>query len=422
MSGRALRALLPTLFAASLLATPGIVHATPPGCYRQDAPLTVEEQRLDAPLVPGGTPLAPELVARGGLEPLVREFTKSLCGQQNEMAADRFLAVQGTTLWDTAAGRAQGRIHTGDLDPYDDRPLYWARLELTKAVRQWNPAFQLNDDQRNALIRRLDYSARGITSVSFHPGTRKVLVSGFDPFRLDNGNLNRSNPAGSAALRLDGTTLDTPTGKVEVQAVNFPVQWDEFDKGVVEAAYGPVLGKVDGITTVSQGRPGEFDIERWAGRWRGGKPDNNNAGSTGPVPDARGWPQPANEFIETTLPYQRMIDTASGPFPVRLNRQFCVWRDASQPGVGDPLCRTDQPADGEIAASGGGGDYLSNESMYRSNRLRLGLDLSQLPGGHLHTPVLTNPPGRVTTAQFDADRRTIADQAIALISSAHAPR
>ena len=68
--------------------------------------------------------------------------------------------------------------------------------------------------------------------------------------------------------------------------------------------------------------------------------------------------------------------------------------------------------------AGGGGDYLSNESMYRANRLRLGLSATAVLGGHLHTPVLGQPvdPTALTDAAFERDRRVIADQVAALVS------
>jgi hypothetical protein len=84
------------------------------------------------------------------------------------------------------------------------------------------------------------------------------------------------------------------------------------------------------------------------------------------------------------------------------------------------VCRSDAPAPGEIAASGGGGNYLSNESMFRANRVRLGLGLTSVAGGHLHTPVLGQPadPAALTDPDFEARRQTIAAQVIALTSAA----
>jgi hypothetical protein len=110
--------------------------------------------------------------------------------------------------------------------------------------------------------------------------------------------------------------------------------------------------------TLPAGRPGRFDIERWAGAWRGGSPDNLNESVRGQIPPAAGWPQPDVQFIETTLPYEKMLAAPAGAYDVQYNQAFCVWPDSTKPGTGTPVCRTDAPKPGEIAASGGGGNYL----------------------------------------------------------------
>ncbi|HWC78779.1 MAG TPA: hypothetical protein VG756_02330 [Pseudonocardiaceae bacterium] len=412
--------------AAPLTLVPGLANATPSSsCYDSTAPLTVEEQRLTVPVAAGQPAAGPELVAEAGFAPFVTAFQHALCALPNQKAAKVFLAAQGNTLWSMAVARAQGKLNTGTLNRYDDRPLYWARLELTKAVRQWQPRFALDTATRATLVQDVDYAARGIGSIDFGPadGAKLVMVSGFDPFELDGGNINRSNPAGAAALQLDGREFDTPGGRIRVESVNFPVLWGAFDQGIVEAAYGKALTRqpISLMITLSQGYPGEFTIERWAADWRGGEPDNNNLGESAAIPPAAGWPQPASQFIQTTLPYQQMVAADTGSYPVIYHQLFCVWPDASAPGQGTEQCSDDlsaAPAPGAAAASGGGGDYLSNESMYRANRLRIGLGLTTLPGGHVHTPVLTNPSGVLTSAQFETDRQTIVDQTVNIVQAA----
>ncbi|HEV7973344.1 hypothetical protein [Amycolatopsis sp.] len=408
-----------------MLGLPAIAQAQPAkSCFDATVPLTVEEQRLTAPL-PGGTvPVGPELVRLAGFDALVDDFTEELCSTSTSRRAQRLATTAGDGLWQTAVDRAQGRRpDLGTSDTYDDRPLYWARLQMSKALRQWTPRFAVD---RTGLLKSFDEGSRGIDSVKFPLGslTRRVLVSGFDPFQLNGSGVRISNPAGASALQLDGKVLKTANGPAIVQAVSFPVVWGYFDQGIVEAAYGTALKargrQPDVLVTISQGRPSQFDIERWASAWRGGVPDNNNVGVRGQVPVAAGWPQPDVQFIETTLPYQRMIDGGSGTYPVNFNRSFCVWSDSAKPGTGPQICRTDEPKTGEMAASGGGGDYLSNESMYRSNRVRLGLGATDVAGGHLHTPVLGTPgdPAALTDAAFEARRRAIADQAVGLVKAA----
>ena len=78
------------------------------------------------------------------------------------------------------------------------------------------------------------------------------------------------------------------------------------------------------------------------------------------------------------------------------------------------------PSPGSRAAAGTGGDYLSNESMYRSNRLRQGLHAWDVPGGHLHISALEYPadPTVLTDPAFEADRQAVVDQTVALVRAA----
>lgn len=414
---RRLRAVIPFTLGLSLLTLPGTAHAQPAPCFDTTAPTTVEEQRLDDRLTPTGPEVGPELVRLGGFDDDVSRFTTRLCEPITRSQALQLAPAAGVELWRAAVRRAQS---PQGWDSYDDRPLYWARLLVTQALRQWQPrGWRLTAADRARLVESFDRASRGASDVRFGAGVRRVAVTGFDPFQLSGTSVRRSNPAGAAALQLDGRVLDTPSGPVVVEAAVLPVLWGAFDRGVVERFYGSALGsRADALVTVSQGRPGRFDVERWAGRWRGGFPDNDDVSSVGPVPDAAGWPQPAPEFIETTLPHQRMVDAGTTPFPVLYNREFCEWPVGTTPGTGAPDCRTDEPTPGAAAASGSGGDYLSNESMYRANRLRLGLSATATAGGHLHTPVLGQPadPAALTDAAFERDRRAIADQVRALVS------
>jgi pyrrolidone-carboxylate peptidase len=416
--------LAPAALALTLL-SPAVAQAAPDAqCFNPNAKITVEEQRLTATMPAGGPAVGPTLVTQAGFDPLVADFTQKLCAAQSSSAARTLVTTAGDNLWQTAVDRAQGRRPgMGTLDTHDDRPLYWGRLQMSKALRQWQPKFTVD---RNALLTALDHGSRGLDTdrLPAGAGVKKIMVSGFDPFELDGAGVRISNPAGAAALQLDGLTITTPSGPAVVQAVSFPVVWSYFDQGIVEAAYGAAIKdavhRPDMIMTISQGRPGEFDIERWAGDWRGGFPDNLDASSTGPVPAAAGWPQPADQFIETTLPYQQMQANPTGSYPVNFDLLFCVWSDSSHPGTGQQICRTDAPKPGEIAAQGGGGDYLSNESMYRSNRVRLGLGATTVRGGHLHTPVLGDPAGAtaLTDPAFEARRTSITTQTVALVTAA----
>ena len=106
--------------------------ATPRTCADPAAPLTVEEQRL-------AQPKTGEVLQRSGFDSFATTFTPALCALRNDRKAERAMQAQGRALWEAAVARAQGRLPAGSLPANDDRPLYWARLQLTRALRQWTP-------------------------------------------------------------------------------------------------------------------------------------------------------------------------------------------------------------------------------------------------------------------------------------------
>jgi len=397
----------------------GPAEAAPGGCFDREAPVTYEEGRL--------APIPYALVEAGGFTPIADRFTAELCQAASLPAAQQVVRQHGALLWRTAVERAQGTRWMGTIERYDDRPLYWSRLIGTRDLRQWRPAFILPATARAELIKTFEYAARGISSAAFPAGraVTRVLVSGFDPYQLNN-EIRRSNPSGAAALQLDGVEYRVGERTVHIEAVAFPVTWSAFDAGYVEDAFGPHLAtrSADLIMTISQGVRGEMRIERWAGAWRGGSADNNNVGSPGPVPRARHWPQPQPqpEFIETTLPYQQMIAAGTTPWPVRLNPRVCEWPAGTRPDPARVVCHDNGPTSGAQAQAGGGGNYLSNESMYRSNRLRLALGATGIPGGHLHISALVYPadPLAVIDPAFAADRAQTIEQTLALVKAAGA--
>lgn len=381
--------------------------ARQPTCADPTAPLTVEEQRLVL-AAPG------EILRRSGFDRFAQVFTPTLCAVPDARFAERLMSGQGRVLWDAAVARAQGRLPAGSLPVTDDRPLYWARLQLTRAVRQWTPSFELTDVQRTRLIGLLDESSRGQDSVSYPRKVRRLLVSGFDPFQLDQ-DIRRSNPSGATALALDGTVVRTAAGPARVETAMFPVLWQPFAQGVVERTFLPQLGKIELFTTISQGRIGRFDVERYNGRWRGGFPDNDNVSSTGVIPIPAGVPTvlPPPEFVPTTLPFQQMVDAGTGRFPVFDNTSVTE----IPAGQTEPVVSPDGPTPGSVARAGGGGNFLSNEIAYRTTLLRDALGV-RVPGGHLHTPVLEFGPGNTTELTdpvFETNQRDIIDQSRALL-------
>ncbi|MGW5474240.1 pyroglutamyl peptidase [Streptomyces chartreusis] len=374
---------------------------------RQAAPPTVEEQRLDR-AVPQ------EILRRSGFDAPATRFARDLGAAHSYAQARHVVERTGSALWRRAVDRAQGRGPAGgDLSRDDDRPLYWARLSMTREVRTWEPGFGMSDGQRGVLLDALERTSRGQTDIRLPQGKGigRILVTGFDPFTLDR-DIRISNPSGATALALDGTVIETADGPARVETAVFPVRWQDFAEGTVERTLRPYLKQVDLFTTVSQGRVGRFDVERTNGAWRGGFPDNDNVSRTETVPVADPASQP--QWTTTTLPYAKIVAASTGRFPVYDNTSVTE----IPAGGTQAVVRPDGPTPGSSARAGGGGDYLSNEIAYRATLLRDRLGLHDtLPGGHVHTPVLqfgagnTDPAtGSVTDPEFVANRLDIIAQ------------
>ncbi|MFJ6072613.1 pyroglutamyl peptidase [Streptomyces sp. NPDC093065] len=406
------------------LAAPTTATAAPPA-GTAPAP-TVEERRLDGD-VPG------EILQRSGFAAVTPAFARKLGRAGSYREARAVVAHEGAALWRRAVDRVQGRGPArGDLSRDDDRPLYWARLAMTRELRTWEPGFGLGDRQRTALLTELERTSRGHGDLRLprdgHPkskgkskakGMKRVLLTGFDPFTLDR-DVRISNPSGAVALALDGTVIDTPDGPARVETAVFPVRWRDFAEGAVERALRPYLPGVDLFTTVSQGRVGRFDVERTNGAWRGGFPDNENVSRTETVPVADPASQP--QWTTTTLPYAAITAADTGRFPVYDHTSVTE----IPAGGTEPVVRPDGPTPGSTAREGGGGNYLSNEIAYRATLLRDRLGLhDSLPGGHVHTPVLefgagnTDPAtGAVTDPEFVRNRLDIVAQTRAVVAAA----
>ncbi|MEU2909358.1 pyroglutamyl peptidase [Streptomyces massasporeus] len=372
---------------------------------------TVEEQRL-------GKAAPQEILRRSGFDTAAPRLARALEGARSYGEARRSVSREGARLWQRAVDRAQGRgPSAGDISRDDDRPLYWARLGMTRDVRTWEPEFGLTDGQRAALLGELERASRGQDAIRFPHGTgmKRILLTGFDPFTLDR-DIRISNPSGATALALDGTVIQTADGPARVETAVFPVRWQDFTDGTVERTLRPHLPEVDLFTTVSQGRVGRFDIERTNGAWRGGFGDNDTIGRTETVPVSDPASQP--QWTTTTLPYAAITAAQTGRFPVYDNTSVTE----IPAGGTESVVRPDGPTPGSTARAGGGGDYLSNEIAYRATLLRDRLGLhGTLPGGHVHTPVLQFAAGNtteVTDPEFVRNRLDIIAQVRAILKVA----
>ncbi len=269
------------------------------------------------------------------------------------------------------AGRALWEASRGG----DDRRLYWRRLAGVHSRLESVDAFTA-----------FEFASRGFVEPTSVASDSIVVVTGFDPFHLDD-DVGQSNPSGHAALALDGETI----GAATIIGAVFPVRFDAFDRGVVEAVLGGWTQdpRVRAIVTVSMGRDG-FDLERFPGRRRSSDAlDNARAhggwSATNPVPSTSG-----PEFVEFSLPVDHAARVA-GPFAVRDNHRVRTLEDG--------WIEVEKLADlaGKTAVDGSGGGYLSNEIAYRVARLR-DRYRPDLAVGHIHTPRVVGAPAE----QLDA--------------------
>ncbi len=426
---RGMTSALATLATASLLTTglttglvagpvPAAAAGRSPGttsCFDSSLPTTVEQDRLDrrAPRV---------ILARSRADHRVERFAAALCRAEPGRQARRTVDRHAHALWTWATARAQGRIRVaGTLPGGDDRPLYWARVSMTRLLAQWDPSGPApSRAARTRLLDRLETGSRGQDTLRKHRGDRRrtaqVVVTGFDPFTLDR-DTRIGNPSGAVALALDGRRLRTDRGWVRIETAMFPVRWDDFTDGEVERTLAPRVRRgaqsLDALFTVSQGRPEQFDLEVWNGAHRGGFADNENLERTGTIPIPDGFPTvtPQPQFTRTDLPVRAMKRADTGEYRVRINHEITE-RD---PATGEEHTTTDGPTPGFEAVSGGPGDYLSNEIAYRATLLRDAKDAGNV-GGHVHTPVLGVPEGHaITDRGFVSRREAMVAQTRALV-------
>ncbi|MFC3997620.1 pyroglutamyl peptidase [Nocardiopsis sediminis] len=422
-AGARLQQAAPRVAASALIIAPVIALGAPAqadeatGCLGEDG-ATVEEE-LIAEEIPQ------EILRRSGFASAVDRFTRDLCEASGVDDAGAIVERHGDALWRAAVERVQetGDVD-GDLSAGDDRPLYWARLGMTSALNRWQPDFELGEADRAALVADMDRRSRGQDDADFPdvPGrsdVRRVVVTGFDPFQLD-FDIRQANPSGAAALALDGAVIETDEGTAVVEAMLFPVRWRDFTDGMVEQALLPHYTgdrPADAVITVSQGRPGQFDLEAHNGAWRGGAPDNESVGTeeTVPIPDGVPTVTPQPQWSDSSLDRAAIVEETTGePFPVIDNTEVTE----IPAGETEPVVRPDGPTPGSEARAGGGGDYLSNEIAYRNTLLRdaTGRDV---PAGHVHTPILEFGSGEtVTDPEFEENRATIVRQVEDIVAAA----
>ena len=284
---------------------PPTTPAVPTAACAWDTTVTLayEERRLTTPLPFSGanvvgtdaTPLAERIVKDTGFDTFAPAFSAKLCGSDGRTAVTSYAEAmtlvksEGASLWRAAVDRVQGRRASpagSTLPASDDRMLYWARVQMTKVLRQWDPEFALTATQEAALQWEFERSSRGQYDIALPAGNapgagkyRRMIVSGFDTFTLGtpgtpNTGLRNGNPSGATALEMDGREFPLPDGTVlRVESYILPVSYDPFHAGMQEDTLGPWFQpgpqRVDASITMSQGSANVFNLEQWNGRFHG---------------------------------------------------------------------------------------------------------------------------------------------------------
>jgi hypothetical protein len=406
-------------------------------CLDPNVSLTPEEQRLTRAIGPNPEPVADQLLRRSGFDRFLDPFLKALCTAPNLHVAEKTVTMHGKHLWRAAVDRVQGRGPAGgDLSRSDDRPLFWARLQMTRALKQWMPRFPLTAEQRDQLEWTLERASRGHLDIHFPAGHRikRMLVTGFDPFGLDSQegrDIRNGNPSGATILALDGTGILTPSGIAFIETAMFPVRFRDFSAGMVEETVAPFMEEgprqIHASMTISQGGA-IMDIEAWNGRYHTradnnlfdpcpqGETDDLHAPSCLIRPPTDWVPFEAPQWTHTSQPHQALAAAGTQPFQAALRTRVTEFLTCTGRGT---IVRPDGPSSLQACArAGGGGSFLSNEIAYRVTLLRdvFGLDI---PAGHLHVPVMTvfAPDNlyEITDSVLESRRDTIVGQVMDLV-------
>ncbi len=289
-------------------------------------------------------------------------------------------------------------------------------------------------------------------------------------------NIRHGNPSGAAALSLDGTQYTAKDGKVVyIEAYTLPVNYPEFKQGYLEDTVGPFMlagpRQVNASVTVSQAGGSVFNLEMWNGRYHGVSLGNDNYAGCPSVPNPTPppnsipqlavnnpecnsmvvdrWGGPAAfalynppQWTTGSLPFGEMIAANTGAgvprppddtWPDTSVAFGVVWhtnytefpdctsivritRNSPVPTEYPPPTPPIPPDSGSCSNSGGGGNYLSNESAYRNTLLRDRMGLN-IPAGHIHTPGMQHFETLYipSDATFDTWRLAIAQQVQNLI-------
>ena len=227
------------------------------------------------------------------------------------------------------------------------------------------------------IITLFEEKSRNYTGIDFSKAEnrKKVLITGFDPFQLNpDTNFNTSmgvdsantfNPSGIVALHLNGKLIGND---IYIQTCIFPVRYEDFDKKYVEKLIKEHISDVDVIITTSlNGGNNWFDIEADAIEYRGGFHDNMCIGG--------------QNYSKFKYNSSRFIANTSNKHNLTTLPKTKIFSDNSSININGLIVKYDTTRLNS-KTEGGGGNYLSNEIMYRATSIRG--NKSKIPVGHFH--------------------------------------
>lgn len=316
----------------------------------------------------------PILALDAATETLVNDFTALAAAIPNDANAKSALTNLATTqmglLWTQSVTFAHAN--------QDNRPYFLARNKMRHELRR-HPYFLGKNAERNAATTVLENLSRNYTGISYAGlgvGGKKILVVGMDTNALEYEIIDGSS---ITALALHGDNINSGATSGRIQSMVLPRRYSEYNANLIQTHFGNTLqnNTVDMIIMVSHDLTATtFNLERVAGRKRGGKFDNENQKDYTTVGNTAAFAQ----FYETNLP---VVAMHPGPFPGAPG-QWLYYNEAAESGdvtKNSPLASVSPGANGNAnsyllntltgdALFGSSGDYIPNEIFYRLCQLR----------------------------------------------------
>jgi len=129
------------------------------------APSEIEDPFAEDRSLGATRPAGREVLAKRGFTSHLPQLSAGLAAARSIASARNTVRARGRALWKAAQQRAEG-----DSPDTDDRALHFSRLEGTRLIRQWSPAFPLKAEGRAELIQIYEDASRGIDTVTSQTG------------------------------------------------------------------------------------------------------------------------------------------------------------------------------------------------------------------------------------------------------------